>query len=95
MNDTSKAVEAKYREMLLRLPPQQRFYLAAGMFSDARALVLASLQNHIPPGSTLQCELFKRFYACDFTPEEAEKIIDHLRHGVGRFEGKIKEVKHS
>jgi hypothetical protein len=36
MNDTSKAVEAKYREMLLSLPPQRRFYLAAGMFSDAR-----------------------------------------------------------
>ncbi len=30
MNDTSKAVEAKYREMLLSLPPQRRFYLAAG-----------------------------------------------------------------
>jgi len=82
MNDTSKAVEAKYREMLMRLPPQRRFYLAAGMFSDARALVLASLQNRIPPGSTLQCELFKRFYACDFSPEEAEKIIAHLNRAL-------------
>ena len=82
MNDTSKTVEAKYREMLLRLSPQQRFYLTAGMFADARDLVLASLQNHIPHGSTLQCELFKRFYACDFTPEEVEKIIDHLKRSA-------------
>lgn len=80
MNDTCKAVEARYREMLLRLPPQQRLYLAAGMFSDARALVLASLQNRIPPGSTLKSELFKRFYACDFSPEEVEKIVAHLNH---------------
>lgn len=50
MNDTSRAVEAKYREMLMCLSPQRRFYLAAGMFSDARALVLASLQNQTPPG---------------------------------------------
>ncbi len=82
MNDTSKAVEVKYREMLLRLPPQQRLYLAAGMLSDARAMVLASLQNRVPPGSTLKGELFKRFYACDFSPEEVEKIIAHLQHSA-------------
>ncbi len=27
-------------------------------------------------------ELFKRFYACDFSPEEAEKIIAHLNQGL-------------
>ncbi len=82
MNDTSKTVDAKYREMLLRLSPQQRFYLAAGMFADARAMVVASLQNRVPLGSTLKGELFKRFYACDFTPEEVEKIIDHLKRSA-------------
>ena len=61
MNDTDKQVETKYREMLLRLPPQQRLYLAAGMFSNTRAMVVASLENRIPPGSTLKSELFKRY----------------------------------
>lgn len=80
MNDTDTAVEARYRAMLLSLPPQERMRRAAAMFSDARKLVEESIRlRHAQAGTDeLKIELFRRLYACDFSEPELSAIIAHL-----------------
>jgi len=80
MNDTSETVEARYRVMLLSLPPQERMRRAAAMFSDARKLVEKSIRLRHAQASAgeLKIELFKRLYACDFSEPELSAIIAHL-----------------
>ena len=80
MNDTDTAIESRYREMLMRLPPQERLLRASGMFSDAKKLVEESIRQQMGQLTEVEMktELFKRFYACDFSPRELAAIIAHL-----------------
>jgi len=83
MNDTNTAVETRYREMLMRLPPRRRLEMADAMFTDAKKLVEESIrqQNGALTSIELKIEIFRRFYACDFSDHELSTIIDHLtRH---------------
>ncbi|MBU1105398.1 MAG: hypothetical protein KKB51_01925 [Candidatus Riflebacteria bacterium] len=81
MNDTSMAVEIRYREMLMRLSPLQRFHMASGMFTDAKILVEESIRQQMGQitDAELKTELFKRFYACDFSETELAAITAHLK----------------
>lgn len=79
MNDTEKEVAEIYRKMLCSLTPQRRLVMAAEMFSDCRRIVKCSLQQQSLTDQDIRLEIFRRFYAGDFTKVECEKIIAHLQ----------------
>ncbi len=79
MNDTEKEVAEIYRKMLCRLSPQKRLKMAAEMFSDCRKIVIDSLRQQNLPDQDVRLEIFKRFYASDFTKSECEQILAHLQ----------------
>lgn len=80
MNDTDRNIATRYREMLMSLPPGERLRCAAGMFSDAKKLVEMSIRHKQKALSEaeIKIEIFKRFYACDFSASELANIISHL-----------------
>ncbi len=79
MNDTEKEIAEIYRKMLCNLSPQTRLKMAAEMFSDCQKIVKDSLQQQNLPDQDIRLEIFRRFYCCDFTKVECEKIIAHLQ----------------
>jgi hypothetical protein len=78
MNDTEKKTEEVYRKMLSGLLPQKRMQMAAEMFSTARQIVIASLRQQNLTEKQIRLQLFKRFYAADFSEEEKKQILNHL-----------------
>src|SRR5262249_6805983 len=48
MNDASAAIEARYREMLMRRSGSERLKMGCSMLATARALVRASVQARDP-----------------------------------------------
>ncbi len=72
MNDTSPEMMARYRAMLLARSPSERITMAAQMFEDARAMVLASFPPNLSPDERRR-RLFARLYGDDVpatrTPE--------------------------
>lgn len=61
MNDTSIEVRRKVREMMMQRTGEERFIMGALMFDAARAMVVASLPENLPPGE-FKRRLFERFY---------------------------------
>lgn len=77
MNDTTRAVEERYRNMILRLSPQERLKMACGMYESGKRLVLSRIlkdEPH-PDRPRLRAQFFLRMYGSDFTPSEADKIL--------------------
>jgi hypothetical protein len=72
MNDTSPEMMERYRAMLLARSPSERIIMAAQMFEDARAIVLASFPPNLSPDERRR-RLFARLYGDDVpstqTPE--------------------------
>lgn len=79
MSDTDSKVEEIYQKMLCSLSPQKRLKMAAEMFSDCRKIVIDSLRQQSLPEEKIRIEVFQRFYKCDFTESECEKILAHLQ----------------
>lgn len=80
MKDTPPEIEAIFLQMMMKKTPEERFKMATGMFEDAKALVLASFPEEVLKSPTeTRCQLFLRFYGQDFSEEEREKILTHLR----------------
>jgi hypothetical protein len=67
MNDTSPEMMERYRAMLLARSPSERVIMAAQMFEDARAIVLASFPPNLSPDERRQ-RLFARLYGDDVPP---------------------------
>ena len=61
MIDTTPAVQAEYRALLMARPAAERFLMAVGMFDTARALVLASFPSGLS-SEEIRFRLFERFY---------------------------------
>lgn len=61
MDDTTPEVKQRYRAMLMKLSPEERFIRGALMFDAARAMVLASLPKNLPEDE-LRRQLYARFY---------------------------------
>lgn len=80
MKDTSIAMEARYREMLLSRPGEERLKMGCSMHSTARALVRASALQADPTASpsSLNKFVFLRFYGQDFDSAARSKILRAL-----------------
>ncbi|MBI1847925.1 MAG: hypothetical protein HYR86_13270 [Candidatus Rokubacteria bacterium] len=80
MTDTSAAVEARYRALLLALPRERRLKMGFSMLATARALARAGVLEKHPHASpeTRRRELFLRFYGHDFAASERERILAWL-----------------
>ena len=57
MNDTSREIEKKQFEMMMKFDPNKRIQLGCEMFMAARCLILASL-----PKKLSERDLKKRYY---------------------------------
>lgn len=65
MADTAPVMEKRYREMLMRLPPEQRLLQTCRMFATAKRLAESSIRaTSAGPmdDETLRRELFLRLY---------------------------------
>jgi hypothetical protein len=80
MNDTSKKVEAIYRERILALSPEERLMMTCRMFDEAKELVLAGIKAEYPGlnEQETRIKLFTRMYGCDFEPEQVKAISEKL-----------------
>lgn len=61
MRDTHPEVETKMRDLLMAMPPEERFIRGALMFDAARDMVLASLDPELR-GLELKRALYERIY---------------------------------
>ena len=77
MNDTSPAIQRRYREMLLQRSGEERLKMGCSMHATAQTLVLASVFEVRPnaTSSELRQALFLRFYGKDFGREATAKIL--------------------
>ena len=80
MRDTSAAMEARYRDMLMRRSGSERLKMGCSMHATARALARASIQARDPSASpaALRRALFLHFYRGDFDANDQRKILTHL-----------------
>ena len=69
-----------YRELLLARSPSQRLAMACEMFSTAKALVRAGIEQEHGPlePEELRQRMFLRLYGQDFSEAEKEKICRAL-----------------
>ena len=77
MKDTSDAIEAKFREMILARSPSECLAMACGMFATAKELVRAGIlqeSGDLDP-TELRRRIFLRLYGDDFEAAEKDKII--------------------
>jgi len=75
-HDTSAEAQARYRDMLMALTPEQRLIMCTRMWADARALVIAGLADEPnPEGHSLRARIFLRMYGRDFEPAERARIV--------------------
>ena len=68
MSDTAPTIEKRYREMLMRLPPEQRLLQSCRMFATAKRLAESSIRSTRTgriDEETLRRELFLRFYGME------------------------------
>jgi hypothetical protein len=81
MNDTSSHITQKIYEMIQQKTPTERLEMGISMYETSRSLIIWSILNDQPDisKSELKVELFLRFYGNDFSLEQREKIIAHLR----------------
>jgi len=81
MNDTAPAITEKIEAMMRRKEPAERLAMGCSMFGFAQQLVKSSILMEKPGISSadLRKEVFLRFYENDFTKEQREKIIAHLK----------------
>lgn len=49
MNDTTHAVERRFRAMLMEKSGAERLHMGSGMFDSARSMMLASFPKDLPP----------------------------------------------
>jgi hypothetical protein len=86
MNDTDPRMEKKMMEMMMSRTASERFEMGCSMFDFAKEIVVSSIKQKNPGISRqeLRKEIFLRFYGDDFSPEQREKIIDHLNQTTGQ-----------
>jgi len=79
-SDTSRAMQEKYRGMLMAMAPGERLAACCAMFDTAKTLALAGLADEPDPqGLSLKARLFLRLYGRDFPPEERRRIVAVLQ----------------
>lgn len=80
MNDTSKEMEEKYFELLMRRSGEERLKMGASMYDTAKEIVRSSIleeSKNITPVE-LKKKIFLRFYGHEFTEVRRQKILKAL-----------------
>jgi hypothetical protein len=67
MTDTTPEIAELVRQKLMARSGEERFLMGVRMFDAARAMVLASLPEGLPP-EELKRQLFERIYGCQMPP---------------------------
>ena len=80
MRDTPPDVDARYRQMLLARPGEDRLRMGFSMYATARALVVASILAKEPDASPerIREAIFLRFYGRDFDEATRDRIVATL-----------------
>ncbi|MES1255428.1 MAG: hypothetical protein ABUS56_07470 [Acidobacteriota bacterium] len=83
MNDTTPEAAAALSALLRERSGSDRVRMMSDMFEMARTLVISSIRAQQPDISEadLRAQVFARFYASDFAPEELARICERLRAG--------------
>ena len=83
MTEVPKAIDEKYRAMLMSLSPAERLAMACRMFDTAKALALAGIRRREPTvvadSPAARQKLFLHFYRNDFSPHETARILSRLK----------------
>ena len=81
MDDTSPEIEEKVYELIRAKTPEERFKMGWSMYLTSRKLVIDAIRRENPniSDNDLRVEFFLRFYQDDFSTDEKEKFIAHLR----------------
>jgi hypothetical protein len=76
MQDTTKEILQKQREIIFGKSPKERFMIGVGMINFGRIIVESSIREKDPDISAIDLKIavFRRTYANDFPSEELEKI---------------------
>ena len=84
MEDTSDAMEQKYRDMLLKRSGEERLKMGCSMHATVQALVQPAALQADPSIShaALRKILFLRFSGQDFDPETRKRILCALETGA-------------
>jgi hypothetical protein len=80
VNDTTPAMRAMQRTLLLKRSGAERLKMGCAMFDTARALMRAGLGDPggSDPSPAMRARLFERTYGRDFDPATAARIVAHL-----------------
>ena len=79
MSDTAPTIESRYREMLMRLTPEQRLVQACRMFATAKRLAESSIRaTSARPmdDETLRRELFLRLYGTEVRDPLRKMVLE-------------------
>jgi hypothetical protein len=77
MKDTPPEMEARYRDILMQLPGEERLKMGCAMRETARTLVEASIREQDPQATpeAVRKGLFLRFYGHEFDDDSRAKIL--------------------
>lgn len=80
MNDTPPKITAMMQEMIQKKSPLERLLMASSSYQLSKQIVISSILKDYPDISQkdLRRKIFERYYSCDFTPIQLEKILIHL-----------------
>lgn len=82
MDDTSPEIKKKMIEMIQQKTPEERAKMGCSMYQTSRTLVIRYIKENNPniSPSELRQEIFLKFYRNDFSQEQIEKILQHLKN---------------
>lgn len=74
----------KCRKMFEAKTPDERLAMSYSMHATSKWLIIRAIleENHHISEGALRREVFLRFYGSDYTPEEREKIAQHLERSA-------------
>ncbi len=88
MNDTNEWARPKQREIIFAKSEEQRLFMGFEMIDYAYMIVENSIWEANPGigRGDLVAEIFKRYYAHEFSPGQVEAIITRIRAYYAREE---------
>lgn len=82
MKDTPKHIVEMQRNMIHSKTEEERFLMGADMIDSVYEMVKNQIIEESPELSEqeIRAKLFLRFYQNDFSEQEKEKIVEHIKN---------------
>ncbi|WP_020403510.1 hypothetical protein [Gracilimonas tropica] len=82
MKDTPKHIVEMQRNMIHSKSEEERFLMGADMIDSVYEMVKNQIIEESPELSEqeIRAKLFLRFYQNDFSEQEKEKIVEHIKN---------------